>query len=82
MDGELDGITLLTVVGTDDGKVEDVAEGSNEGTSDGWIDGKDVGFLVEGRYVCPNDGINDGLNEGCLVAGRSLGYNVEGMIVS
>jgi len=39
MDGELDGITLLTVVGADDGKVEGVEEGSTEGTSDGWIDG-------------------------------------------
>ena len=43
MDGELDGITLLTVVGADDGKVEGVAEGSTEGTSDGWIDGWDDG---------------------------------------
>ena len=51
MDGELDGITLLIVVGPDDGKVEGVEEGSNEGTFDDWIDGKDVGFLVEGRYV-------------------------------
>jgi len=37
MDGELDGITLLTVVGADDGKVEGFDEGSTEGTSDGWI---------------------------------------------
>ena len=66
MDGELDGITLLIVVGADDGKVEGVEEGSNEGTFDGWIDGKDDGFLVEGRSV-PDDGINDGFNEGCLV---------------
>jgi len=37
MDGELDGLTLLTVVGADDGKVEGFDEGSTEGTSDGWI---------------------------------------------
>ena len=43
MDGELDGITLLTLVGEDDGKVEGTAEGSTEGTSDGWIDGWDDG---------------------------------------
>ena len=32
MDGELDGITLLFVVGADDGKVEGVEVGSTEGT--------------------------------------------------
>jgi len=32
MDGELDGITLLLVVGADDGKVEGVEVGSTEGT--------------------------------------------------
>jgi len=36
MDGELDGLTLLTVVGADDGKVEGFEEGSTECTLDGW----------------------------------------------
>ena len=68
IDRELDGITLLFIVGADDGKVEGVEEGSTEGTLDGWIDGYDDGLNVEGRSV-PNDGIDDGLNEGCLVVG-------------
>ena len=39
IDVELDGITLLIVVGPDDGKVEGFEEGSTEGIFDGWIDG-------------------------------------------
>ena len=35
MDGELDRITLLLVVGADDGKVEGVEVDSTEGTCDG-----------------------------------------------
>jgi len=59
MDGKLNGITLLAVVGADERKVEGTALGSTEGTSDGWIDGWDDGN-IDGDTVGSDDGNIDG----------------------